>query len=267
MQHTRTRIRSTAAGVLLAVWASAAWFFYAPTSPLQPAEIDGYMAKVETLLTRSFVMPEGVGADPRGLAGAMSDLRAFAERDDGKAIYMVNLMKWRQGELSFPAGAEVVDSIQTAAQADSAYNKHLFWDLLSNYSHTAYLSSSEPNALNYGTAPGADADDWGEIGIFRYNSRRDFFNMITSDSYMNVMYLKMVSMGAIAIAPSQPHGLLFNPMPNMPVLLFFALLTGYLLFLVLSMHAQTLKPGVQQTGMQAINAKRVYGSDISGLTD
>ena len=42
--------------------------------------------------------------------------------------------------------------------------------------------------------------------------------MITSDSYLNIMYLKMVSMGAIAIAiaiaRSQPHGLLFNPMPN-----------------------------------------------------
>ena len=38
----------------------------------------------------------------------------------------------------------------------------------------------------------------------------------------------------IAITTSQPHGLLFNPMPNMPVLLFFALLIAYLSFLVCS---------------------------------
>jgi len=241
MQNTRTRANFTVAGILLAVWATAAWFFYAPTTPLQPQEIDRYMAKVEKLLTNSFVMPEGVGVDPRGLAGAMADLRAFAERDDGKAIYMVNLMKWRQGELSFPAGADLADSIRTAEDADIAYNERLFWDLLANYSHTAYLSSSEPNALNYGTSPGADADGWGEIGIFRYNSRRDFFNMITSDSYLNALYLKMVSMGAIAIAPSQPHGLLFNPMPNMPVLLFFVLSIGFLIFLVLSMRLENAK--------------------------
>ena len=61
--------------------------------------------------------------------------------------------------------------------------------------------------------------------------------MITSDSYLNIMYLKMVSMGAIAIAPSQPHGLLFNPMPNMPVLLFFVLTIGFLVFLVFSVRA------------------------------
>ncbi len=184
-------------------------------------------------------MPEGVGLDPRGLAGAMSDLRHMAERDDGKPIYMVNLMKWREGKLSFPAGAELADSIKSAEEADLAYNEALFWDLLANNSHTAYLARVEPNTLNYGTS--ADADGWGEIGIFRYNSRRDFFNMITSDSYRNVMYLKMVAMGGIAIAPSQPHGLLFNPMPNIPVLLFFVLTIGYLVFLVFSLRSNANK--------------------------
>jgi len=237
MSSNTTRTKLTVGAALLAAWAVCAWFFYAPTTPMSQTEIDNYMGKVQTLLESSFVMPEGTGLDPRGLAGAMGDLRAFAERDNGKAIYMVNLMKWREGELSFPAGRDAPDNIKTAEDADLAYNQHLFWDLLTNYSHTAYLSSSEPNALNYGTAPGADADGWGEIGIFRYNSRRDFFNMITSDSYLSAMYLKMVSMGAITIAPSQPHGLLFNPMPNMPVLLFFVLTIGYLLFLVLSRRA------------------------------
>lgn len=61
--------------------------------------------------------------------------------------------------------------------------------------------------------------------------------MITADSYQAMMYLKFVSMGEIVIAPSQPHGLLFNPMPNMPVLLFFILTIGYLVFLVISQRA------------------------------
>ncbi len=235
--QSRSKLHLLVAGILLAVWATAAWFFYAPATPLSQAEIDDYMVDVQKLLEVSFVMPEGVGLDPRGLAGAMSDLRSMAERDDGMPIYMVNLMKWREGELSFPAGAGLADSIKTAEEADLAYNENLFWDLLANNSHTAYLARVEPNALNYGTS--ADADGWGEIGIFRYNSRRDFFNMITSDSYRNVMYLKMVAMGGIAIAPSQPHGLLFNPMPNMPVLLFFVLTIAYFLFLVYSLRSNS----------------------------
>ena len=183
----------------------------------------------------NFVMPEGVGLDPLGLEAALTDFREFAERDDGYPIYMVNLMKWRKGELSFPAGAGLADSIKTAEEADLAYNANLFWELLGNYSHTAYLARAEANATNYGTS--AHADGWGEIGIFRYNSRRDFFNMITSDSYRAIVYLKFVSMGEIAIAPSQPHGLLFNPMPNTPVLLFFVMTIGYLVFLVFSMRS------------------------------
>ena len=179
MKSTYQRKHHVLGAMLLAVWAAAAWFFYAPTEPLSEQEIDGYMVEVQALLEQSFVMPEGSGLDPRGLAGAINDLRGFAERDDGKAIYMVNLMKWRHGELSFPPGAELADSIQTAQEADLAYNQRLFWTLLANNSHTVYLASAEPNALNYGTASGGDADSWGEIGIFRYNSRRDFFNMIT----------------------------------------------------------------------------------------
>lgn len=236
MRFSPSKLNLSVAGALLALWAGIAWFFYAPTTPLSEGEIDAYMSKVETLLQKSFVMPEGVGLDPRGLEGALADLRSFAERDDGRAVYMVNLMKWRQGELSFPPGADLAGQIDSAEQADEIYNQRLFWTLLANYSHTAYLASAEPNAFNYGTS--SDANGWGEIGIFRYNSRRDFFNMITSDAYFNALYLKNVSMGAIAIAPTQPHGLLFNPMPNMPVLLFFVLCIGYLVFLLITLRWQ-----------------------------
>lgn len=237
MSNSTSRTNLAVAGALLALWSACAYFFYAPSTPMSEAEIDSYMVKVQHLLEASFVMPEGAGVDSRGLAGALGDLRSFAERDDGKAIYMVNLMKWREGEMTFPPGADLAGQIDSVEEADSAYNQRLFWDLLANYSHTAYLSSAETNALNYGTTAGSEADQWSEIGIFRYNSRRDFFNMITSESYLSALYLKMASMGAIAIAPSQPHGLLFNPMPNMPVLLFFLLTIGYLLFLVFSLRA------------------------------
>jgi hypothetical protein len=230
-------IKLTVAAILLALWSATAYFFYAPTEPLSQAEIDNYMVDVQKMLEANFVMPEGVGLDPLGLEAALTDFREFAERDDGYPIYMVNLMKWRQGELSLPAGVEPAEPINTAADADLGYNAKLFWELLGNYSHTAYLASAEANAINYGTS--AHADAWGEIGIFRYNSRRDFFNMITADSYSAMVYLKFVSMGEIAIAPSQPHGLLFNPMPNMPVLLFFLLTIGYLVFLVFSKRSNT----------------------------
>ena len=232
MITTSKQTKVLVGSAMLGLWALVALFFYSPAKPLDDAEIDSYMGRVQALLEQSFVMPEGSGLDARGLQGALADLRGFAERDDGKPVYMVNLMKWRRGELSFPAGADLAGEIDSAEQADAVYNQRLFWTLLANYSHTAYLASAEDNALNYGTSADGDADGWGEIGIFRYNSRRDFFEMVTSDAYLNALYLKLVSMGAIAIAPTQPHGLLFNPMPDVPVLLFFVMTIGYLVYLL-----------------------------------
>ena len=130
----------TVAGILLALWCATAYFFYAPTEPLSQAEIDDYMMDVQKMFEANFVMPEGVGLDPLGLEAALTDFRQFAERDDGYPIYMVNLMKWRKGELSFPAGAGLAESIKTAEEADLSYNANLFWELLGNYIHTAYLA-------------------------------------------------------------------------------------------------------------------------------
>lgn len=82
---------------------------------------------------------------------------------------------------------------------------------------------------------------WGEVGIFRYSSRRDFMNMLAGDEYQAMMHFKLAAMGSIAIVPSQPHGLIFNPMPNIPVLLGFVFVIGYLLLLLIQLLIQLLK--------------------------
>ncbi len=61
---------------------------------------------------------------------------------------MVDLMKWRQGALSFPMGADLAGTIKIPEQADRVYDQRLFWTLLANNSHTAHLASAGRNALN-----------------------------------------------------------------------------------------------------------------------
>jgi len=221
---------------LVAVWLIIAVSYYGPADPLSAQEIDAYIAKVERVLAANAVMPEGVGLSADGLAGPLAELRAFAERDDGEPVYMVNMMRWRAGQLLAPEGAGVT-GINTPQEADRAYNAGLFWTLLSNYSHTAFLAHAETNAFNYGT--GAEADQWGEVGIFRYRSRRDFFEMISSQEYSNILYLKLLSMGAIALVPTRVHGLLLNPMPNVPLVLAAIFLIGYLACLLFRVRLRT----------------------------
>jgi hypothetical protein len=59
-------------------------------------------------------------------------------------------------------------------------------------------------------------------------------------------------MGAIAIAPTQPHGLLFNPMPNMPVVLFFLLLVGYLAYLLLALRRQVIRARAETAAVASV---------------
>lgn len=218
------------ASILFVVWLAVHLVYNAPEAPLSKVEIDRYMKGVERMLQTNFVMPQGAGLDPDGLAGAMEDLRQFAERDDGEPVYMVNIMKWRSGEIAFPAGKEL-DFIKTAQDADKEYNRRLFWDLLRNNSYTAFLGSAERNAFNYGATE--ELNNWGEIGVFRYSSRRDFFNMITSENYVeNSLFLKLVSMGVVVVTPTKVHGMGLNPNPNISARVGVLFVIGFLLFLL-----------------------------------
>ena len=203
------------AALLLATWIAIAFRYYGPADPLTDAEIDGYMDKVQHMFTTVIVPDDsGIEIDPlQGLNKALGELRAFAESDNGKPFYMINMMKWRQAPL-LPPGVEFEGDVN---DADARYNDMLFANLARNASHTAFLGSALPNALNYGTS--AENDNWGDVGIFRYSSRRDFFEMISSEDYRNIVYFKLAAMGQVALVPTQVHGLALNPMPNLPVLL------------------------------------------------
>lgn len=223
MSALSSRLNWIIAALFVAVWLVVAIRYYGPAEPLTDAEIDRYMERVQHMFMTVIVPDDsGIEVDPaQGLAKAIGELRHFAETDDGRPFYMVNLMKWRDTPLlppGVPFKGDVVD-------ADAQYNERLFASLARNASHTAYLGRALPNALNYGTS--GDSDGWGEVGIFRYSSRRDFFEMIGSEDYRNIVYLKLAAMGQVALVPTQVHGLAFNPMPNIPVLLFFGLLTTY----------------------------------------
>ena len=218
------------AAALLIGWSIVAIRYYGPATPLSQAEVEVHLANVENMFTKVGVPDANGGVE---LEQIMGEFRKLAEEDDGKPIYMVNLMKWRDQAL-FRPDLEDFESVKSmsAKDADLAYNEKLFYELAKNASHTAYLGKAFDNAITYGFASD-EANNWGEIGIFRYSSHRDFFNMVGSDSYMNIVYFKLASMGSIAIVPTQPHGLLFNPMPNIPVLLAFGFIVFFLLFLLL----------------------------------
>ena len=73
-----------AALALFVLWA---WRKQEPRRPLTPAEIEHYLAIVEA----KFPMPDALDR-----SALLARLRGFAERDDGRDIYMLNLLRYHE---------------------------------------------------------------------------------------------------------------------------------------------------------------------------
>ena len=56
--------------------------------------------------------------------------------------------------------------------------------------------------------------------------------MIASEDYRNIVYFKLAAMGQVALVPTQTRGSILNPMPDVPVTLFFLFIIGFLIFLL-----------------------------------
>src|SRR3982751_732611 len=96
------------------------------TGKLSQAEINEYLAIIEKL-----PLPE------KGVQAFIARLRSWAEADDGKPVYMFNLIHFFPQTQAFPGAPEFTG---TPEQANAHYEKGLLWLWLSPAS---YPSSSE----------------------------------------------------------------------------------------------------------------------------
>jgi hypothetical protein len=215
------RVSLIAAAAMAFFFALICYWYYAPTEPMTEEEVDQAMAILERS-SRKYTFSEGLG--PAEIDQMMVELRRFAITDDGRPFYMANIMKLRkEAEPLYPEGYP--DPQQTIEEADEAYGLALLPLLMRMGAHPAYVSTANNNALGYGATP--DQDGWDQIALLRYRSRRDFFRMLTDPVYSEAVIHKFASMRTILVTPTHPFGLPLNPMPDLPVLLFFILALSF----------------------------------------
>ena len=139
----------------LAATYAAFWVWWGGTGqPLTPDEAVVYLARLETI-ARENGNPES------------KTVRAFRElipQDDGNEYYMINLMKYRE-KAEYPPGSPFDDDVQAAADR---YTAAVLPALLKRGSLPILLAARQGNFLGF-----EGADEWDEVGIVRYRSRRD----------------------------------------------------------------------------------------------
>jgi hypothetical protein len=135
-------------------------FWYGGRSkPLSQAELESLLAEMKRRAGKQALEEE---------SPILQEFRELTQNDDGREYYMVNLLKFRKKAL-YPEGSTFGDDPMAA---NDRYNRAIVPLLLKHGGHPVFLGQVQGRFLH----PGG-ADDWDQVGIVRYRSRRDMLKM------------------------------------------------------------------------------------------
>lgn len=171
--------------ILLAVFVGASAFQAAST--LTKAEVDRYIATLEKSLP----------VDWEERAEFIARLRAWGESDDGRPVYMLNVM--RLFDQNKPMSG--VPASMKPAEANALYEEAVTPLLFKSGSYPLFggdtmrigAGQKKSNLIVYEP----ELDNWDRVLVVRYPGRRTFFELVTNPEYLKVMPYKLASLKVV----------------------------------------------------------------------
>lgn len=189
MASGRTISGRTWLWLLPAIFYAVFWYWYTdPRGPLQPAEIDAFMARLE-------------GGDPL----RRERLRQFMEEDTGRQFIMVNLLDLQETP-------PVVPGAPPDASADELmglYMQYMYRELVRRACHPVLFGDTVAAALDLVAAPGMER--WDRVGLVRYRSRRDMLEIALNPAFEARHDYKIASLAKTIAVPIEPGLYLSDP--------------------------------------------------------
>lgn len=143
---------------------------------LTSEEIDRYMETIGQL-----PLPE------EEIEAIVSRLRPWAESDDGKPVFMFNLIRFFDKIRTFQ-GAPKFEG--TPEEANTFYEKAITWLWLRHASYPTFGGSPQSrNLINM-----QPEREWGRVAIARYPSRRTFLKLLADPSYAPMEPYKFIAL-------------------------------------------------------------------------
>jgi len=153
-------------------------------------------AEVESLLTE---MKRRAGKQAQeDESPLLQQFRELTQNDDGRDYYMVNLLKFRKIAL-YPEGSTFGDD---PLAANDRYNRAIIPLLFKHGGHPVFLGQVQGRFLHP-----EHADDWDQVGMVRYRSRRDMLKMAAEIAGLGVDIHKWAALEKTQVFPVKP---LFN---------------------------------------------------------
>jgi hypothetical protein len=142
---------------------------------LTQAEIDQYAATIEKL-----PLPE------KAVQAFIARLRPWAEADDGKPVYMFNLIHFFPKLQPFRGAPEFKG---TPEEANAHYEKGLVWLWLSHASYPTFIGAPQGrNLINM-----QPERTWENMTVVRYPNRRTFLKLISHPTYAPLAAYKFIA--------------------------------------------------------------------------
>jgi uncharacterized protein (DUF1330 family) len=171
-------------GLLLAALVAAVCLQQSPgwwRGKLSEAEVDAYLARAAAQ----------VPLPPEQKDQILMRLRAFGLADDGKPLYMLNVMRYFAQPKVLPG---VPNFNGTSAEANAKYEDGAM-PLLLKLGGTATYAGDVRGRNLFGHAPAVD--DWSRVLVIRYPSRRAFLELVADPAYAPIAPLKLMSIDLV----------------------------------------------------------------------
>ncbi|MEJ6002956.1 hypothetical protein [Paucibacter soli] len=184
MLSTRYRFELILALVFALLWGGV-WLWQNPHRPIKPAEAEQFIADTEKL-----------PFPPEERAEMRQALRAWMAADDGKPVYMLNLMR-NYPELRRYQGSLATNQF-TPAQSNAHYEDAVAPLLLKVGGYPLYAGQAQGKNL---LVHEAGLDDWSRVIVVRYPSRRAFMELVTDPAYRTIAPYKLMAL-KVLLAPT-----------------------------------------------------------------
>ena len=183
---------------VLALLYALFWHWQTPgeSGRLTRAEIDDFLAVMEA----DFPLPEE--EKPSFLAR----MRAWGEADDGKPVYMLNIMRYHDEIVAVPG----VDGIAGTPHESNQYYEDQVLPLIFKLGAYPLIGAdvvgiSEDGSQHSNIAGfGPELDDWGRVIVVRYPNRRAYFRLFSDPAYASIVPYKLAAL-EVGLAPIAPE--------------------------------------------------------------
>jgi hypothetical protein len=129
--------------------------------------------------------------------GEMDTLRQFLEADDGREFFMLNVIRFADGDVADPKSGE----LQPARKVMEGYTRMFLPALLARGGHPALAARKVGGFLDtWGIEPPA----WSMMGYVRYRSRRDLAELVCDPRFTGAHEFKYAAIPQTFNFPTRP---------------------------------------------------------------